>query len=100
MRKAVVSVAVAGGVAAAAFSACGGSSSNANSSGSDAGSEASIIRRADAGVGGYGDAGVAVVVPPTGTQVLSFPTAYLEGVTDDGYAVYQDTATNSLYAVS
>jgi hypothetical protein len=99
MRKVAVSFAVAGSVAAAALSACGGSSSSGNAS-SDGGSEGGIIHRSDSGVVVNGDGGATAVVPPTGTQILGFPTAYLEGVTDDGYAVYQDTATDTLYAIS
>jgi hypothetical protein len=102
MRKvavSVVSVVLAGSIAAAAISACGGNTSSGNSP-QDGGSEGGIIRRMDGGVGDNGDTGVAVVVPPTGSLVLNVPAAYLEGVTDDGYAVYQDTTSNALYAVS
>ncbi len=88
-------------LAAAAACACGSSSNGPNSF--DGGADASVIfRHPDAGSssGGGGDAGVGAVVAPTGTQVLAAPAAYLEGITDDGYAVYEDTSTGTLEATS
>jgi hypothetical protein len=99
MRKVVVSVAAtAGTLGFALFTGCSGS----NSAGpTDGGHESgTIMRRPDGGTGGGGfEAGVGVV-PPSGTQVVSSPSAYLEGLTDDGYAIYQDTVSNALYAAS
>jgi hypothetical protein len=101
MRKVVVvSLAVAGGLCLVLCSACSSSNSDASSAG-DGGAEGGIIRHPDGGTsqdGGTG--GTGGVVTPTGSQILSWPTAYLEGVTDDGYAIYQDTTTSALYAVS
>ena len=93
------SLAATSGVCLVLFSAC--SSSNNDTSGGDAGTEGGIIRHPDGGnSSGGGEGGAGGVVAPTGSQILSSATSYLEGVTvDDGYAIYQDTTSSALYAV-
>jgi hypothetical protein len=99
MRKVVVSlIATAGSLSLGILTACSSSNSDVAADGGHEGG--TIFRHPDSGTGGGGVEAGGGVVQPTGTQVISSPTAYLEGLTDDGYAIYQDTGSNALYAAS
>jgi hypothetical protein len=115
IRRLALAFTIVSATVATAFVGCGGSTSKSSSGGgTDAGpGETSVPVEASTGdaaqhkegsAGEGGDDGGGTLpegsVAPHGTQIVTSQYAALQGVTSDGYAIYNDISATTLNAVS